>query len=116
MYADYAACCYFGGAPPGGAPEQMLKLTLDEPRRVVLDSSFSNYVTMLAVRKADACPGEQIAGGCVITYNVSGADEPSYAFIDTVLEAGSYFIQIDGYNGDKGRWVLEVFTREVSME
>jgi hypothetical protein len=116
QYADYDASCDYGGAPPGGAPEQMLKLTLDEPRRVVLDSSFSNYVTMLAVRKADACPGEQIAGGCVITYNVSGADEPSYAFIDTVLEAGSYFIQIDGYNGDKGRWVLEVFTREVSME
>ena len=44
------------------------------------------------------------------------ADEPIYGFIDTVLDAGSYYIQIDGYNGDRGRWVLEVFTSVVTGE
>jgi hypothetical protein len=116
QYADYDASCDYGGQPLGGAPEQMLMLTLDERRRVVLDSSFSNYGTMLAIRNADTCPGEQIAETCVLTYTPSGAEEPSYAFIDTVLDAGSYFIQIDGYNGDKGRWVLEVFTSAVTEE
>jgi hypothetical protein len=91
-------------------------LTLDEPRRVVIDSSFSNYLTMLSVRKAEGCPGEEIAGTCSVTYTRSDADEPIYGFIDAVLDAGSYYIQIDGYNGDRGRWVLEVFTSTVTGE
>jgi hypothetical protein len=32
------------------------------------------------------------------------------SFLDVVLDEGAYNVQIDGYNGANGKWVLEVFT------
>src|SRR5689334_5179747 len=92
QYAQYDASCDYGGQPLGGAAEQMLMLTLTEPRRVVLDSSFSSYSTLLVVRHADGCPGEEVADTCNVTYVPSTSDDPHYAFVDTELDAGSYFI------------------------
>jgi hypothetical protein len=113
-YAEYDASCDYGGQPPGGAPEQMLKLTLATRRRVVLDASGSSYQTLIVVRNADTCPGDEIEGTCSVTYTGSGDTSFTYSFVDTVLDPGSYYLQIDGYNGDNGRWALEVFTSEVS--
>ena len=113
QYAEYDASCDYGGQDPGGAAEQMLKLTLPERRRVVLDATGSSYTTLVVVRNADDCPGTEVAGTCAVTYTARSADAPTWSFVDTVLDAGSYFVQIDGYNGEKGRWALEVFTSEV---
>jgi hypothetical protein len=47
---------------------------------------------------------------------VPGACSAGYgdgrSFLDVVLDAGAYQLQIDGYNGAKGKWSLEVFTGE----
>ncbi len=114
QYAQYDVSCDYGGQGPGGAPEQLLRLDLAERRRVILDARGSNYQTIVVVRSAEVCPGEEIAQTCSVTYTANDASAPTFSFVDTELEPGSYFIQIDGYNGDKGRWVLEVFSAKVN--
>jgi hypothetical protein len=113
QYAQYDVSCDYGGQSPGGAAEQMLKLTLEDRRRVVIDASGSSYQTIVVVRHADTCPGDELEGTCSLTFS-SSSTSTSYSFIDTVLDPGSYFIQVDGYNGDSGRWSLEVFTNPMS--
>ena len=114
QYAQYDASCDYGGESPGGGPEQMLKLTLEDRRRVVIDASGSNYQTLVVLRNADTCPGDELEGTCSVTFTPSGGSAPSFSFIDSVLDPGSYYIQIDGYGGDSGRWSLDVFTSPVS--
>jgi hypothetical protein len=116
QYAQYDASCDYGGQSPGGGPEQMLKLTLEERRRVVIDASGSSYQTLVVLRNADTCPGDEVENTCALTFTPSAGEGPTYSFIDTVLDPGSYYIQIDGYNGDSGRWTLEVFTSPVSED
>jgi hypothetical protein len=101
--ADYDAGCDFGGQSPGGAPEQMLRLVLANKRRVVLDMRGSAYNTLLDVRKGPSCPGSELPAACAAGY-VAGK-----SFLDLTLEAGEYFVQVDGYAGAKGAWVLDVF-------
>lgn len=98
----YNAGCDQGGVDEGGAPDQMLKLTLASPKRVVLDMAGSGYSTLLDVRKGPACPGAEVTQGCAVGYN------PSRSFLDLKLDAGVYFIQIDGYAMDAGPWFLDV--------
>lgn len=100
--ANFNAGCDQGGLDEGGAPEQMLKLTLSAPKRVVLDMAGSGYSTLLDVRKGPSCPGTEVAQGCAVGYN------PGRSFLDLDLEAGVYFIQIDGYAMDAGPWFLDV--------
>jgi hypothetical protein len=114
QYAEYDVSCDYGGQAAGGAPEQLLRLVLPERRRVILDATGSNYQTILAIRRGDGCPGEEIPDTCAVTYTASHADVPTFSFVDAELDAGTYLIQLDGYNGDKGRWALEVFTAQVN--
>jgi hypothetical protein len=100
--AHYNAGCDQGGLDEGGAPEQMLKLTLAAPKRVVLEMAGSGYSTLLDVRKGPSCPGMEVAQGCAVGYN------PGRSFLDLDLEAGVYFLQIDGYADDAGPWFLDV--------
>lgn len=102
-FADYEASCDFGGQPEFGAPEQMLRLALSERKRVVFDLAGSDYDTLLVVREASECPGAEVTNTCVPGF-VSGR-----SFLETSLEPGEYWIQIDGFNGESGRWSLEVF-------
>lgn len=101
--ADYEASCDFGSGFPGGAPEQMLSLHLERERRVVFDLSQSAYSTMLVVREASSCPGPEVLRTCVPGY-VEGR-----SFLDRVLPAGDYWVQIDGYDRTFGNWILDVF-------
>ncbi len=105
-YADYSASCDYGGQPAGGAPDQVLRFDLPERRRVVFDMQGSSYDTLLVVRHDDGCPGTEVSGACSAGYR------DGRSFLDLVLDAGAYQLQIDGYNGDKGKWALEVFTGE----
>jgi hypothetical protein len=101
--ADYSAGCDFGGVREGGAAEQMLKLSLEERSRVVLDLAGSDFATMLVVRRADQCPGSEVPFACAPG---RGAGR---SFLDLELEAGDYFVQIDGYNEASGHWLLDVY-------
>lgn len=100
--AHYNAGCDQGGLDEGGAPEQVLKLVLSAPKRVVLDMAGSGYSTLLDVRKGPSCPGVEVVQGCAVGYN------PPRSFLDLDLEAGVYFLQIDGFAMEAGPWLLDV--------
>ncbi|MBK7586658.1 MAG: putative metal-binding motif-containing protein [Myxococcales bacterium] len=101
--ADYDAGCDLGSQGPGGAPEQMLRLDLTKKKRVVLDMKGSAYSTLLVVRRAEGCPGPEVTKACAAGYY------PDKSFLDLTLDAGSYFVQVDGYAGNSGQWFLDVF-------
>lgn len=101
--ADYEASCDRGGGGAGGGPDQMLALSLSERRRVVLDMRGSSYSTILNVRRGPGCPGEGIVNAC------TAAVSSDRSFLDLVLDAGTYYVQIDGYGGDEGPWFLDAY-------
>jgi hypothetical protein len=103
-FPDFSAGCDVGGQSEGGAPDQILRLRLSAPRRVVLDMQGSTYNTILAVRDGQFCPGSELPLACAPGYNAARS------FLDLQLQAGDYFVQIDGYNGASGAWKLDVFT------
>jgi hypothetical protein len=98
---DFSASCDF--ATPSGSPDQLLRLALDRPRRVLLDMRGSQFDTLLNVRQGPSCPGEELPGAC----SVGIGDDQS--FLDLPLSAGEYFLQVDGYAGALGAWFLDVF-------
>jgi hypothetical protein len=100
--ADFNAGCDQGGLPKGGAPDQLLRLTLAKKQRAIFDMGGSAYTTLLDVRKGPACPGTEIVNGCAVGY------PPGRSFVDLTLDAGVYYVQIDGFNGDEGPWFLDV--------
>lgn len=104
--ANFSAGCDADGQGPNGAKDQLLKLVLPTARRVILDMSGSGYNTMLSVRKGDTCPGVEVPAAC--TAAVAGVA----SFLDLELEAGTYFIQVDGLAGATGPWSLDVFVVE----
>jgi Putative metal-binding motif len=97
---DYSAGCDTSGAE--NAPDQMLKLVLTSKKRVIFDMSGSSYATLLDVRSGAKCPGTEIPSGCSVGSAVLGS------FVDRVLAAGTYWIQVDGFVGDSGAWMLDV--------
>jgi hypothetical protein len=103
-FPDFSAGCDVGGQPEGGAPDQILKLSLSAPRRVVLDMQGSAYNTILSVRQGEFCPGSELRRACAPGYG------ETRSFLELDLQAGDYFVQIDGYNGASGAWKLDVFT------
>jgi hypothetical protein len=100
--ADFSASCDAPGGTIGGARDQLLRLDLAAKQRVVLDMSGSTFTTMLSVRKGASCPGTEVAGGCSI-----GASA-SRSFLELTLDPGTYWVQVDGYSGDRGPWNLDV--------
>jgi hypothetical protein len=106
-FPDVGASCDYGGQPAAGASDQLLVVTLTRPRRMVFDLLGSDYDTLLVVRDARSCPGNEISGTCVL------GTEAARSFLDVSLAEGTYFVQIDGYNGASGAWTLEVFSAEL---
>jgi hypothetical protein len=100
--ADFDASCDAAGVPLGGAPDRLMKLVLTQRRRVVLDMEGSVFTTILNVRSGAACPGVEISNGCFL------GTTAAKSFLDLTLDPGTYWIQIDGYAGDKGKWYLDV--------
>jgi hypothetical protein len=96
--ADFDAGCDATGQPIGGAKDQILRLVLTQRRRVVFDMIGSSYATILDVRSGDACPGVEVPDACA---EGAGANR-SY------LDAGTYWVQVDGYGGTVGAWDLDV--------
>ncbi|APR85712.1 Type IV fimbrial biogenesis protein PilY1 [Minicystis rosea] len=100
--ADFNAGCDQGGVPEGGAKDQLLSLTLTGKKRVVLDMSGSGYNTVLDVRQGPSCPGTEVSLACAVGYYAGRS------YLDLVLEAGTYYLQIDGFVLDEGPWFLDV--------
>jgi hypothetical protein len=100
--ADYSASCDATGTGPAGAPDQIMKLVLSTPRRVVFDMLGSTFATLLDVRRGDECPGTEVVRGCSAGY------VPQRSFLDMTLDPGTYWVQIDGYGGEQGTWFLDV--------
>ncbi|MEO7331822.1 MAG: putative metal-binding motif-containing protein [Minicystis sp.] len=100
--ADYNAGCDQGGVPPGTANDQLLKLVLPAAKRVIFDMSGSGYTTILDVRKGPNCPGDEMPASCAVGYY------QDRSYLDLKLAAGTYYVQIDGFNLDKGPWFLDV--------
>ncbi|HEV8244587.1 MAG TPA: putative metal-binding motif-containing protein [Polyangiaceae bacterium] len=103
QFADFEAGCDVGGGPPGGAPDQLLRLDLTSKRRVILDMSGSEYETLLSVRRGPDCPGSELDLGC------SADTGQSRSFLDLTLDAGTYYVQVDGLDGASGRWQLDAY-------
>jgi hypothetical protein len=101
--ADFGSACDAPGAGLGGAPDQLLRLDLSQKKRVVLDMSGSTYATLLAIREGTACPGIEVPDACY-----AGFAPGTRSFLERVLDPGTYWIQVDGYGGDKGTWNLDV--------
>ncbi len=104
--ADYEAGCDLGAQPPGGAPDQMLHLSLAKQQRVIFDMKGSSYNTLLDVRRGPSCPGQEVTQGCAAGY----VGDRSY--LDLTLDPGDYYVQIDGYAGAQGSWMLDVFVAD----
>lgn len=100
--ANFSAGCDQGGGPPNGAKDQLLVLTLDQTKRVVLDMQGSTYDTLLDVREGPSCPGTEVPLGCTI-----GVGQ-SKSFLDLTLDPGTYYVQIDGVGTATGAWMLDV--------
>jgi Putative metal-binding motif len=100
---DFDAGCDQGGQPVGGAADQILQLDLAQTKRVVLDMQGSGYSTLLSVREGLTCAGTEVTGACAAGYF------PERSFLDVELNAGSYYILVDGYAGQAGPWFLDVF-------
>lgn len=101
--ADFDASCDYGGVLPGGASDQLLRLHLSESRRVILDLAGSEYQTILVVRKAVGCPGPELLHAC------APGRSAERSFLDLTLDAGDYFVQIDGFASQDGPWNLDVY-------
>jgi hypothetical protein len=108
-HADFSAGCDAENQGTYGAPDQILHLALQNKSRVVLDMAGSTYQTMLSVRSGDSCPGSELQLACAAGY------QPSRSFLDLDLDAGDYYVQVDGYRGDSGAWSLDVYVTPGSI-
>jgi hypothetical protein len=103
---DFSAGCDVGVGPLNGASDQLLRFTLESEQRVTLDLQGSAYDTLLNLRSGAECPGEELVSACIV-----GLDA-GRSYIDRVLQPGTYFVQIDGFNGAEGQWFLEAYFSE----
>jgi hypothetical protein len=100
--ANYSSGCDSPSAPPTGANDQVLLLNLTQPRRVVFDMEGSTYTTLLDIRQGPTCPGPEVSGACFVGFG------PEKSFLDLEMLPGQYWVVVDGYDGAKGAWNLDV--------
>lgn len=104
--ANFSAGCDNAGGPPNGADDQMLRLDLTTTKRVVFDMTGSTYATLLDVRQGPTCPGTEVPLGCSAAVGSATAQR---SYLDLTLDAGTYWVQVDGLGVDSGQWFLNVF-------
>ncbi len=100
--ANYLCGCDAPTAPPAGAPDQVLSLTLTQPQRVVFDMEGSTYTTLLDIRQGPSCPGPELDGACFVGFDAQRS------FLDMEMQPGQYWVLVEGYNGAAGSWNLDV--------
>ena len=100
--ADYNTSCDAANQPVGTAKDQVLKLTLSARKRVVFDMSGTEYNSLIDVRQGEPCPGVALDAACNPSFSAGRA------FLDLNLNAGTYYVVIDGFAGATGKWNLDV--------
>jgi len=100
--ADFDASCDTVGMPKGGASDVVYRLDLTKKGRLIVDMAGSAYTTTVAVRKGMACPGSELVDACAAGYVVDNA------FLDIPVDAGTYWIIVDGYSLASGSYRLDV--------
>ncbi len=91
-----------GGIACLGGRRVYHRLTLTEPRRVVVNTFGSSFDTLVQVLSGD-CPGRAVDGGC--SDNAMG----TAAMVDVSLPAGSYVIMVAGCGVTaQGNYALDV--------
>jgi hypothetical protein len=100
--ADFDESCDAANQPPGGAPDQIFRLVLAQPKRVVLSTEGSTPLTIVSLRSGGACPGVEVKNGCHVGFFAARS------FLDQTLPAGTHWIVVDGWAGQKGPWNLDV--------
>ncbi len=98
---QYDHGCDAPTVPAGGGPDQVGKLVLTQKKRVVLELVGSGFTPILEVQKGTTCPAQLIKGACHVGFN------SNKSFLDLDLDAGTYYVFIDGYNMTKGVWSLD---------
>ena len=104
---DFVGAGSCGGA---GAPDEVYVLNITQTKLVRLNTSGSQFHTTLSLRDgASTCPGTAELA-CANENYVRGT--PGYlsghAYIETVLNPGTYYVVIDGYAGAYGNYELQV--------
>lgn len=100
--ADLDASCDTVGMPKGGAPEVIYRIDIPKKSRLILDAFGSAYTTTLSIRQGATCPGVELPDSCAAGYIVDNA------FLDRTVEAGTYWIVVDGYSLASGGYRLDV--------
>ena len=99
---DRALSTTCGGIACLGGRRVYHRLTLAEPRRVVVNTYGSSFDTLVQVLSGD-CPGRPVEGGC--SDNAMG----NAAMVDLSLAAGSYVIVVAGCGvSAQGNYALDV--------
>lgn len=100
--ADDFSTAECGGA---GGPDVVYRLTIRTRRFVTLDTTGTSFDAVLSVRGPGmACPGPEL-----ICDDDSSAGAPGQARLSAVLDAGTYWVVIDGKTPDAvGDYVLTV--------
>jgi len=100
--ADLDSSCDTVGMPKGGAPEVIYRIDIPKKSRLIVDAFGSAFTTTLSVRQGATCPGIEITDGCAAGYVVDNA------FLDRTVDAGTYWIIVDGYSLASGSYRLDV--------
>ena len=100
--AEFDEGCDATNLPMGGASDQIFRLVLPQPKRVVLSTDGATFPTILSLRKGAQCPGLEVMNGCNVGFGASRS------FLDATLSADTYWIIVDGYAMQKGPWSLDV--------
>ncbi len=85
------------------APTQLFMLNLPTRQRVLLDTHGSAFTTVASIRSGATCPGLEIPSACHVGFTTDRS------FLDRVLDAGTYWIVLTGFDGAHGQWVLDAF-------
>ena len=100
--ADFDASCDTSGMPKGGAPDVVYRLDVAKKSRLLVDMAGSAYTTTVSIRTGAACPGVELVDGCAAGFVVDNA------FLDYPVDAGTYWIIVDGYSLASGSYRLDV--------
>ncbi len=105
---------YFGecGAPNGSAPDVVYSFTPDSNVVVQIHTCGSHFDTRLYVYEA-ACPGFAIACNDDACDGADSLPLASRIYALPLSEGETYFIVVDGSNGEQGNYALEI--AEVSL-